>query len=70
MFRSSELRTFSGKIIGRTRMTHNDASAILRFEFTKNTLYIYQFCNLVTEFNLQLKLSTKIMKSSLSMKMA
>ena len=28
MFRSSELRTFSGKIIGRTRMTHNDAPAI------------------------------------------
>ena len=39
MFRGSERRTFSGKIIGRLRMSHNGAPAILRFEFTKNISY-------------------------------
>ena len=36
MLRTSEVRTFSRKIIGCPRMTHNEASAIPQFQFTKN----------------------------------
>ena len=41
MFQSSELRTFSGKIIGRPRMTHNHASAIPWLEFSTRILFVW-----------------------------
>ena len=44
MFRSSELRTFGGKIIGRP-----DASLIPRFELTKNILNFFK--NIIFENN-------------------
>ena len=44
MFRSSEVRTFyTLNNIGRPQMTHNDAPAISRFEFSKNNMFLIMF---------------------------